>query len=100
MDKFDCIYIYFDRQNNYNEVIIINNRQKKILTYMMPDCSPIDYIYETDGTTTLLYYLKNLKQVNVPKKVDGTVVSKIEITTFFGKDMNKVTIPDGITEVM
>lgn len=78
----------------------MNNRQKKILTYMMPDCSPIDYIYETDGTTTLLYYLKNLKQVNVPKKVDGTVVSKIEITTFFSKDMNKVTIPDGITEVM
>ena len=67
---------------------------------MMPDCSTIDYIYETDGTTTLLYYLKNLKQVNVPKKVDGTVVSKIEITTFFNKDMNKAVIPDGVTEVM
>ena len=79
----------------------MNNRQKKILTYMMIDCKqPIDYIYETDGTTTLLYYLKNLKQVNVPKKVDGMVVSKIEITTFFNKDMNKAVIPDGVTEVM
>lgn len=81
-------------------MIIINNRQKKILTYMIPDCPPIHYIYETDETTTLLYYLKNLKQVNVPKKVDGTVVSKIEITTFFNKDMNKAVIPDGVTEVM
>lgn len=67
---------------------------------MMPDCSPIDYIYETDGTTTLLYYLKNLKQVNIPKKVDGVAVSKIEATTFFSKDMNKAVIPDGVTEVM
>ena len=67
---------------------------------MIPDCPPIHYIYETDETTTLLYYLKNLKQVNVPKKVDGTVVSKIEITTFFNKDMNKAVIPDGVTEVM
>lgn len=67
---------------------------------MIPDCPPINYIYETDETTTLLYYLKNLKQVNVPKKVDGMVVSKIEITTFFNKDMNKAVIPDGVTEVM
>lgn len=67
---------------------------------MIPDCPPIDYIYETDGTTTLLYYLKNLKQVNIPKKVDGAAVGKIEATTFFSKDMNKAIIPDGVTEVM
>ena len=80
----------------------MNNRQKKILAYMMLNCQPpFDFLYKTDnGEIDLIYYYGNSKNIRIPNNYNNVPIAAIDISCFFNnKNLESVTIAEGIKAI-
>lgn len=59
-----------------------------------------DYIYEKDNSyAQTVFYLSSYTKLTLPTSLDGAPVNTIRATTFYNTSVNKIIIPDGITEI-
>lgn len=81
----------------------MNNRQRKIRTYMMPDAqaSSFDFLYKADNEEIdLIYYYGNSKNVKIPNNYESIPITAIDISCFFSNNnIENVTIAEGIQTI-
>ena len=80
----------------------MNNRQKKILAYMMLNCPPpFDFLYKTDnGEIDLIYYYGNSKNIRIPNNYKSTPITTIDPSCFAAnKNIKSATIAEGIEAI-
>lgn len=59
-----------------------------------------DYIYEiSDGEAAVLYYTGDSSAPEIPEKLGGAQVKKIEATAFSYADITSIYIPDGVERI-
>jgi len=81
----------------------MNNRQRKIRTYMMPDAqtSSFDFLYKADNEEIdLIYYYGNSKNVKIPNNYESIPITAIDISCFFSNNnIESITIAEGIQTI-
>jgi len=73
--------------------------KKMILFYSLMSQLTDEYVYENEEESldaTTLFYLRNRKNIKVPKILNKGKLKVIESTTFSSKQVEKAIIPDGI----
>lgn len=73
--------------------------KKMILFYSLMSQLTDEYIYENEEESldaTTLFYLRNRKNIKVPKILNKGKLKVIESTTFSSKQVEKAIIPDGV----
>lgn len=73
--------------------------KKMILFYLLMSQLTDEYIYENEEGSldaTTLFYLRNRKNIKVPKILNKGRLKTIESTTFSSKQVEKAIIPDGV----
>lgn len=73
--------------------------KKMILFYSLMSQLTDEYIYENEEGSldaTTLFYLRNRKNIKVPKILNKGKLKVIESTTFSSKQVEKAIIPDGV----
>lgn len=81
----------------------MNNRQRKIRTYMMLDAqaSSFDFLYKTDNEEIdLIYYYGNSKNVKIPNNYESIPITTIDPSCFAAnKNIKNATIAEGIEAI-
>ena len=73
--------------------------KKMILFYSLMSQLTDEYVYENEEESldaTTLFYLRNRKNIKVPKILNKGKLKVIESTTFSSKQVEKAIIPDGV----
>lgn len=81
----------------------MNNRQRKIRTYMMPDAQALsfDFLYKTDnGEIDLIYYYSNSKNIKIPNNYKDVPITAIDTSCFTANEnIESATIAKGIKTI-